>query len=37
MLFEREPDDNGKRQISLEPKLVDRLRAMRGPAIPMSS
>jgi hypothetical protein len=31
VLFEREPDDKGERQIWLEPRFVDRLRAMRGP------
>ena len=30
-VVEREPDDNGERQVWLEPKFVDRLRAMRGP------
>jgi len=29
--FEREPDAKGDRQVRLEPKFVDRLRAMRGP------
>jgi hypothetical protein len=29
--FEQEPDAKGERQIWLEPRLVDRLRAMRGP------
>ena len=28
--FEREPDAKGERQIWLEPRFVDRLRAMRG-------
>jgi hypothetical protein len=31
VLFEREPDDNGQRQIWLELRYVDRLAAMRGP------
>jgi hypothetical protein len=31
MAYEREPDANGERQIWLEPRFVDRLRAMRGP------
>jgi hypothetical protein len=29
--YEREPDANGERRIWLEPRFVDRLRAMRGP------
>jgi hypothetical protein len=29
--FEREPDPKGERQIWLEPRFVDRLRAMRDP------
>jgi hypothetical protein len=29
--FEREPDDNGERLIWLEPHVVNRLRALRGP------
>jgi hypothetical protein len=31
VLFEREPDAKGERQIWLEPRFVDRLHAMRGP------
>lgn len=29
--FERDPDANGERLIWLEPRMVNRLRAMRGP------
>ena len=29
--FEQEPDAKGERQIWLEPRFVDRLRAVRGP------
>jgi hypothetical protein len=31
VLFEREPDDSGERQIWLERRIVERLKAMRGP------
>jgi hypothetical protein len=29
--YDREPDANGERWIWLEPRFVDRLRALRGP------
>jgi hypothetical protein len=31
VLFECEPNEKGERQIWLEPRYVDRLKAMRGP------
>jgi hypothetical protein len=34
--FESEPDAAGERQIWLEPRFVDRLRAMRGPGVSYS-
>ena len=30
-VFERDPDAKGDRQIWLEPRVLDRLKAMRGP------